>query len=488
MQPKNMLFIMSDEHQARAAGCYGHPFVRTPAIDRLAASGTRFAAAYTASPICVPARAALATGRYPHELGTWCNAHPYTGTVEGWGHRLQAAGHRVVSIGKLHYRNETDPTGFDEQIVPMHVVDGKGDVMGAVRDQLPVRAKNKSFSEKIGPGESPYTEYDRKIVGHTVDWLKREAPKHRDKPWCLFVSFVCPHFPLIAPPRFYEMYPARDMPLPEPHPDRGYVRHPWVEASARCQVYDDFFTDDTRRIAIASYYGLCSFLDDNIGQVLKALEACGLAGDTRVVYTSDHGENLGKRGLWGKSNMYEHAAQVPLVLAGPDAPNGKVVKTAVSHLDVYQTILNCVGLPPSDADRSLPGASLYKIAAAPDDAGRAVFSEYHAAGAPTGSFLMRRGRYKLIYYVDMAPELFDLEADPEEMNDLAGDPAHRSLVAELEALLRQVGDPEEIDRRAKADQAALVAKHGGRDAVLKRGAFGGTPAPGYKAEYEAGAG
>jgi choline-sulfatase len=186
--------------------------------------------------------------------------------------------------------------------------------------------------------------------------------------------------------------------------------------------------------------------------------------------------------------MYEHAAQVPLVLAGPDAPNGKVVKTAVSHLDVHQTILNCVGLPPSDADRSLPGASLYKIAAAPDDAGRAVFSEYHAAGAPTGSFLMRRGRYKLIYYVDMAPELFDLEADPEEMNDLAGDPAHRSLVAELEALLRQVGDPEEIDRRAKADQAALVAKHGGRDAVLKRGAFGGTPAPGYKAEYEAGAG
>jgi arylsulfatase A-like enzyme len=183
-----MLFIMSDEHQARAAGCYGHPFVRTPNIDALAARGTRFASAYTASSICVPARAAFATGRFVHEIGAWCNGHPYTGAVKGWGHRLHDAGHRVLSIGKLHYRNETDPTGFDEQIVPMHVVDGKGDVMGAVRDRLPVRTRNKSFSEKIGPGESPYTEYDTKIVNHTVEWFQTEAPKYADKPWCLFVS------------------------------------------------------------------------------------------------------------------------------------------------------------------------------------------------------------------------------------------------------------------------------------------------------------
>jgi choline-sulfatase len=487
MQPKNMLFIMSDEHQARAAGCYGHPFVKTPNMDRLAAAGTRFAAAYTASPICVPARAAFATGRYAHEIGNWCNGHPYTGAVEGWGHRLQAEGHSVVSIGKLHYRNETDPTGFDTQIVPMHVVDGKGDVMGAIRDTLPVRSKNKSFSEKIGPGDSPYIEYDSKIADHAADWLAAEAPRHKDKPWCLFVSFVCPHFPLIAPPRFYEMYPAADMPLPEPHPDRGYLRHPWVEASARCHVYDDYFTDETRRIAIASYYGLCSFLDENIGKVLKALDDAGLANDTRVVYTSDHGENLGKRGLWGKSCMYEHAAQVPLILAGADVPKGKTVKTAVSHLDAYQTILDCLALKPTPAEHDLPGRSLYRIAAEPDDDSRAVFSEYHAAGAATGAFLLRRGRYKLIYYVDMAPELYDLDADPEELNDLSASPDHAELLRDMEAALRRIADPETVDKRAKADQAALVERNGGRDAVLRKGAFGGTPAPGYKAEYEPGA-
>jgi choline-sulfatase len=456
-------------------------------IDRLAARGTRFEAAYTASPICVPARAAFATGRYVHELGTWCNGHPYTGAVKGWGHRLQEAGHRVVSIGKLHYRNETDPTGFAEQIVPMHVVDGKGDVMGAVRDTLPIRKKNKDFAEKIGPGDSPYIEYDTKIVSHATEWLTREAPKYRDKPWCLFVSFVCPHYPLIAPPRFYEMYPPDAMPLPEPHPDRGYVRHPWIEALARCQVHDDYFTDATRRIAIASYYALCSFMDDNVGKVLQALEAAGLAADTRVVYTSDHGENLGKRGIWGKSNMYEHAAQVPLILAGPDVAQGRTVKTAVSHLDAYRTILDCVGLATTGAEHDLPGGSLYRIAAAGDDASRPVFSEYHAAGAATGAFLLRRGRHKLIYYVGMAPELFDLEADPEELDNLAAKPEHAALLRDMEAALRRIADPEAVDRRAKADQAALVERYGGRDAVLKRGAFGGTPAPGYKAEYESGA-
>ena len=484
MQPKNMLFIMSDEHQTAAAGCHGHPFVKTPNIDRLAAEGTRFDSAYTASPICVPARAAFATGQHVHEIGNWCNAHPYTGDAKGWDHRLQQNGHRVVSIGKLHYRNDTDGTGFDEQIVPMHVVNGQGDIMGAVRDELPVRVKCRQFSEEIGPGESMYTEYDTKIVSHTIDWFKNEAPKYRDKPWCLFVSFVCPHFPLIAPQRFYDMYPAEEMALPEPHPDRGYVRHPWVDAFAHCSIYDDFFVDDTRRIAIASYYALCSFLDENIGKVLDALSDCGLAEDTRVVYTSDHGENLGKRGLWGKSNMYEHAAQVPLIMHGPDVPKGKTVETPVTHLDCYQTVLDCVGLEQNAADKGRPGVSLYDTAANGADRSRVAFSQYHASGAKTGAFMLRRANHKYIYYVDMAPELYDLDADPDEREDLAGRPESKPLLEEFETILRGIADPEEIDRKAKSDQAALVARHGGRKAVIKRGTFGGTPAPGYKAKFE----
>jgi choline-sulfatase len=231
---------------------------------------------------------------------------------------------------------------------------------------------------------------------------------------------------------------------------------------------------------------MTSFLDDNIGKVLKALDDCGLSDDTRVVYTSDHGDNLGTRGLWGKSNMYEPAANIPMIMAGPDVPQGKVCNTPVTHVDCYQTILDCVGVPLDDTDRSLPGTSMYEIAAKSDDKTRVGFSEYHASSAVTGAFMLRRDNYKYIYYVEMEPELFDIDNDPMELNDLSKAPQHQALMREFEALLRDIVDPEEVDRRAKADQAALVEKHGGREAVLKRGSFGGTPAPGYKPEFKAG--
>jgi choline-sulfatase len=480
--PANLLFIMSDEHQTGAMGCAGHPIVRTPNLDRLAAEGTRFDAAYTASPICVPARAAFATGQRVHDTGYWCNAHPYDGRIKGWGHRLRETGHTVLSIGKLHYRDEADPTGFDTQVNPMHVVDGVGDIMGAVRDELPVRVRTKALSEKIGPGESGYTKYDRQITAESIRWLNEEAPRH-NKPWVLFVSLVCPHFPLISPPEFYEMYAPDQMPAPRDRPDDGMSRHPWIEALAGCQIYDRFFTEETRRIAIASYYGMCTFLDDNIGQILGALDGAGLSGSTRVIYTSDHGDNLGTRGLWGKSNMYQESAGIPMIARGPGVPEGKTVATPVTLLDAYPTILEGVGEILNDAERTLPGKSLWDIANAGDDADRVGFSEYHAVAATSGAFLIRKGRFKYIHYVGFAPELFDLEADPLERNDLASDPAHGDVLADLSAELHRICDPVEVDRRAKADQAALVARHGGREAVLAKGSFSGTPAPGEKAIY-----
>src|SRR4051794_20682619 len=124
MPGKNVLFIMSDEHSKRVCGAYGNPVIRTPNLDRLAAEGTLFANAYCNSPICVPSRASFATGRYVHEIGCWDNAHPYAGTPESWGHRLQRSGHRCDSIGKLHYRSVEDPAGFDNEILPLHVLDG----------------------------------------------------------------------------------------------------------------------------------------------------------------------------------------------------------------------------------------------------------------------------------------------------------------------------------------------------------------------------
>ena len=137
MKPSNVLFILSDEHSRRVLGCYGHPMIRTPNLDALAARGVRFADAYTNSPICVPARASLATGRYPHQIRFWDNGIAYDGTVPTWHHRLRDAGHEVTSIGKLHFRSADDDNGFTEEIMPLHINDGIGDPLGWLRDPLP---------------------------------------------------------------------------------------------------------------------------------------------------------------------------------------------------------------------------------------------------------------------------------------------------------------------------------------------------------------
>ncbi len=480
--PQNMLVIVSDEQAAQYMGCSGHPIVKTPNLDKLAARGTRFTSAYTNCPICVPARASLATGRYVHELGTWDNAIAYEGRQATWAHRLTSAGKRAVSIGKLHYRDDTVLGGFDETIIPMHIIDGLGDLLGAVRDPLPVRHKTKSLSEELGPGESSYTRYDRAITKAAIQWLGETAPK-LEQPWTLYVGLVAPHFPLIAPEEFFAMYPPEKMPLPKAHKPEDWPKHPWFEAIRKCFIWNDFFDDDKRRLATASYFALCSFLDDNIGKILAALEGAGFGGNTRIVYSSDHGDNLGVRGLWGKSNHYQESVAIPMIMAGPDVPQGKVVSTPVTLVDVFPTVLECTGTPRADEDRAKPGRNLLTIAQAPDDEKRVAFSEYHAAGAASGAFMIRRGRFKLVHFVGMAPQLFDLKADPEEMNDLAGKAEYAATVAELNAELRKICDPDEVDARAKADQAAVVEKNGGRDAVIKRGTFGATPPPGSAAKF-----
>jgi choline-sulfatase len=475
LEPMNLLFIMSDEHSVKASGCYGHPIVKTPNIDRLAASGTRFENAYTNCPICTPARAGFATGRYIHEIGNWDNAHPYMGEVPSWGHRLQDNDVPVISIGKLHYRNTEDPTGFDEQVVPMHVREGVGSLPGSVRDPLPVQGA-KALAREIGGGPTSYSNYDLDIVEKSCHWLENVAPTQTDRPWMTFVSMVSPHFPMKAPQEFYDMYPVDEIPMPKMHPAREGERHPWVDAFRNCIDSDYYFDDEKRRIAIASYFGLCTFLDHNIGLVLDSLEKSGQADNTRIVYVSDHGENLGARGTWGKGTMYEESAAIPLILSGPDVPEGKVVSTPVSLADFYPTILEAVGVELDDYDTSLPGESLYGFVQGPDNPDRVVFSEYHAAGADTGSFMIRRGKFKFNYYVNYEPELFDLEADPEELNNLSSSPEHQATLKEMEAELREILDPEEVDQQAKADQAALVERHGGRDAIMNQPA-GATPTP-----------
>jgi choline-sulfatase len=481
--PANLVIVQSDEHAAQYTGCHGHKVVRTPNMDRLAAQGTRFANAYTNCPICMPARATFATGRYPHQTGFWCNASPYDGRPPSWGHRLQAAGRPVVSIGKLHYRNQELDTGFHEQRMPMHAVAGLGDLLGAIRQEgpLPPRKKSHVVADEIGPGESSYTQYDRAIAKEAVAWLENEAAA-KSEPWLLYVGFVAPHFPLIAPPEFYDLYPVDEMPLPKACRPEDWPRHPWFDEFRKAYITDRFFDDDKRRIATAAYYGLCSFMDHHLGLLMDTLERTGLSRSTRVVYFSDHGDNLGVRGLWQKSNFYEESAHVPLIMAGPGIGRGEAVATPVSLVDFFPTILDALDVPLDPADWDLPGRSLFEVMDAPHDRERMVFGEYHAAGAISGAFMLRQGDWKYVHYAGYPPQLFNLVTDPDEIRDLAADPQHHDVRQHFEQALREILDPDAVDAKAKAAQAAIVDQYGGREAVIARGSFGATPAPGERAD------
>jgi choline-sulfatase len=477
MSRRNVVVIMSDEHDPRIMGCAGHPFVKTPHLDALSARGVRFPNAYTPSPICVPARAAFATGLRVHQTRHWDNASPYTGEPRGWGHVLQRERIRVESIGKLHYRAEEDPAGFDKEHIPMHVAGGHGMVWGSIRDPyIQSPSGKRMLGEQVGAGESHYTAYDREVTARAVDWL-RDAGQRREQNFVLYVGLVAPHFPLIAPPEFFDLYPLSDLPGPKLHPSEGYQRHPWVQAIADFMPIEEQFSSPHERLqAFAAYYGLCSFLDHNVGTIVAALREFGMEGDTTVIYTSDHGDNLGARGMWGKSTLYQESAGVPMIVAGPGVESG-VCQTPVDLLDLFPTILEGAGLDAQPEMAGRPGRSLFTVAGEPANPERVVFSEYHAAGSNTAGFMVRKGRWKFHYYVRYRPELFDLDTDPEELHDLAADPAHAETVRMMEAELRRICDPEAVDAQAKADQQAMIERLGGVEAAAKMGAGGATPVP-----------
>lgn len=474
----NLLVILSDQHQARAMSCADHPVAQTPNLDELAARGTRFTNAYTPSPICVPARAAFATGLYSHDIHLWDNAMPYTGAPRGWGHALQDKGIRVESIGKLHYRDAEDDAGFDTQHIPMHVHNGVGMVWASIRkeEERLYHKEVRMMGDTVGPGESSYTRYDRAVTDRTCDWLAHA--KQDQAPWCLYVGLVAPHHPLLAPQEFYDLYPTDELPANKLHPRDGYKQHPWLEKMAFAMVGEDGWEDEQeRRQAIAAYYGLTSYMDHNVGRIVDALHASGQYDDTTIIYSSDHGENLGARGLWGKMNMYEESAAIPLIVAPAPSTmsqSAATCGTTASLLDVSETILDHFD---ADLPGARPGKSLYALAEAEDDTERGVFSEYHAVGAVSGAFMLRKGRWKLIEYVGFEPELFDLVTDSEELVDLAQDPGHASLLAELQAEMRQICDPVAVNAAAFADQEAMIKAYGGKSIAATMGAPSATPPP-----------
>jgi choline-sulfatase len=481
MKATNLIFILSDNHNRAVTGCYGHAIVKTPTLDKLAQRGVRFANSYSTSALCCPARAALATGRYPHETGYWDNAIAYDGRVPSWMHRLRGQGHRVAAIGKLHYRSSDDDYGLSEEIMPVHLHEGKGAVVNLLRgyDAEPPRTDGerwKLYAGRSGAGETHYQDFDRKVTGKAIEWLRAHA-RDRGKPWTLKVAYFSPHPPFTVPQRLYDLYPEDRMPLPVRHRPGDRPEHPAARHLREIEGYRDMTDERMLRRVAAAYFGLITYVDEQVGAVMKAVEELDLLANTRIVYTSDHGELFGAQGIFGKKSLWEGSVGVPLVIAGADVPQNRVVRQFVSHVDLFPTLLESAGAQLAGGDRDLPGVSLWP-AIAGRESQRDAFAEYHGQGSKAGQFMLRDGNLKLIYHVGMPAQLFDLAADPDEAHDLIEEGRDEGRARALEAKLRVICDPEAVDARAKADQRRMADFWGGPDKLRGAEQILFTPPPG----------
>ena len=482
-EPSNLIFFIADNHNRAYAGCYGHAVAQTPTIDRIAATGVRFKNAYAASAVCCPARAALATGRFPHQTGYWDNSLVYDSAVPSWHRRLREQGHTVTSIGKLHFLEDGRDYGFTESIIPMHIVESRGALFGLLRatpEGERSRPSPRLQYSRTGVGDTDYVDYDRDITKHTIEWLTDHA-KAQDKPWVLFVSYAAPHPPFVVPQRLMDLYPPERMPLPPQFRPEEQPHHPAVDHIRHLHQFDGLASEEFVRNTVAGYCALITHTDEQIGAVMKAAEDLGVLETTRVLYTSDHGEAAGHHGLFAKSILYEHSMGVPLVMAGPGMTSGRVVEQLVSHVDLFPTIVESAGAQMAPEDADLMGVSLWP-AIDGNESDRPCFFEYHGHGSKSGAYGLRQGRYKLLYYVGMPTQLFDLEADPGETNDLTQTAEGRTRAAAMEAALRDILDPEAVDARAKADQQAQIERMGGVDACLGAGNYLNNPVPGKPPE------
>ena len=475
----NILIIISDEHRKDAMGCAGHPIIRTPHLDALAARGALFSNAYTPSPMCVPARAAIATGDYVHRIRHWDSASPYDGQRRSWMHHLRDSGVETVSIGKLHFRSADDDNGFSQEILPMHVVGGVGWPVGLLRDAPPAYDAASELAADVGAGRSSYTDYDREITGAAEAWLHSRAGAQ--DPWAAFVSLVSPHYPLVCPEEYLDLYDPAKIDLPVGYGIRTRPDHSELKNIAAFFDYDCYFDEQRMREARAAYYGLTSFMDNCVGRILSALSATGQQENTVVVYVSDHGDMLGDQGFWTKQVMYEQSAGVPMIIAGPGVSPGRRVTTGASLLDLAATALDATGVPHDMQSADLPGLSLLQLASDPDDADRTILSEYHDGGSTTGTFMVRWQRWKYVHYVGHAPQLFDLQDDPDELTDLAAvarpGPDAVAALAEGGRRLRSLCDPEAVNAQCFEAQRRRIEALGGEEACLTAFRFSHTPTP-----------
>lgn len=445
----NVLFIMSDD-LANVLGCYGDPQIKTPNIDKLAARGVKFERAYCAYPLCGPSRNSLLTGLYPNSTGIHGNGMVFRQTIPSHVSLPQAFrldGYFAARIGKLyHYgvpnsigtNGDDDPGSWELELNPAGV------------DRL-LEQPDEIFS--LTPGQfggtlswhassRPDEQHTDGLNAEDAIWVLERCAKKPDRPFFIGLGFFRPHTPYVSPQKYFSLYPEDQMKVVTGVAEDQADIPPAGLASFKKE--QEKLTDDLRRQARQAYYASITFMDAQVGKVVEALDRLGLADNTVIVFTSDHGYHLGEHGLWQKMSLFEESSRVPLVIVAPGtSQKGAVVETPVSHVDLFPTLAELCGVKTPD---NLQGESLVPLLKDPaaKSRGWALTQVVRGGGGARNAgkrffgYSLRTPRWRYTEWDEGAQgrELYDHQNDPRELTNLADHPEHAATVKELSARIQ----------------------------------------------------
>ncbi|MFT5267213.1 MAG: choline-sulfatase [Acidimicrobiales bacterium] len=420
----NILLIMADQMAAPFMAPWGGPAI-APAIDRLAAEGVVFESTYSNSPLCAPARFAMMAGQQNSKIGAYDNASEFASTVPTFAHYMRSAGYQTSLAGKMHFVGPDQLHGFEERLTTdIYPAD-----FGWTPNWLDPHGRfdwwyhNLDSVTHAGVGDATnQLDYDDDVGFRAVRKLRDLARTKDERPFMMTASFTHPHDPYVARQEFWDLYDDVEIPMPSVGPldekrvDPHSARLRKVIGADETQI-----TNDQIMAARRAYLANCSYVDHWIGELLDTLEYHGLADDTIVIFTADHGDMLGERGLWYKMNFFEHSARVPLIVHAPKRFAAARLATLSSLLDIAPTMLDLAGI---DVPRSMDGYSLIPQLGGFEDTLRTVTGEYLGEGAVAPIFMLRQGKLKFIYSEPDGEQLYDLKADPRELENVADAPEY----------------------------------------------------------------
>ncbi|MGN6796312.1 MAG: choline-sulfatase [Streptosporangiaceae bacterium] len=459
----DILVIMADQLVPSALPFHGNNVAVAPALSALAESGVIFDAAYTASPLCSPARASMLTGMLPSRTGVYDNAAEFSSAIPTFAHYLRMAGYRTVLAGKMHFCGPDQLHGFEERVTTdIYPADFGWTPDWDHPHDRPTWYHDMSSVTDAGPCvRSNQLDFDEEVTFAAERSLFGHIRSGDERPFCHVVSYTHPHDPFTIPRQWWDLYQDADIPPPRlPDPDG---RHPHEQRlRAVCAMAGARPTDDQVRAARRAYYGAISFVDDQIARLLTVLRETGRLDDTVVIVTSDHGEMLGERGAWYKMSFYEGSTRVPLLVSWPGRFKPGRVAAAVSTMDLPPTLVDLAagaGAGPAGGRMlvgELDGHSLLPHLAGQPDRDEAI-GEYLAEGAIAPIVMIRSGRHKFIHSPADPDQLFDLAGDPDERVNLADDPDCADLAARFRREVAMRWDLAALDRTVRLSQQRRLA-------------------------------